>query len=502
MAIARPSETVPSVSIKLALTLALVVATQFAIFDQPMGWPIGGFCLACLAGVLALHKAIWRKPLALAAAGVAAALAVILIDRFSPIGLLFFWVMLSSAALLGLADGFDDVLRWSQRLIAHGFISLFGPLIDAIDTAASLPAGSVRRWSARTPIVILPLVGGVIFLSLFSAANPVLADWVSRIQLPVLDVEFFARTIFAGFVVVIVWGFLRPRLIPRLMDPLASGPLRLSVATLALSLVVFNALFALQNGLDVAFLWSGAPLPGQVTLADYAHRGAYTLILTALLAGAFVLVCLDPGAPASKSRAVRWLLVVWTLQNLFLVASSALRTADYVDAFGLTRLRLAAFVWMGLVAIGLALVTIRILSGRSTGWLANANALALGLVLLGSSAVDYGAIAASWNVHHPKRATGNIDICYLQRLGEPALVSIVELEHQTKDPILGETLAGARQWVLSDAERAQSKPFGWRFRTARRLRAIDAMGPLPPTPVNHRNCLGAAPRPAAPPSSQ
>jgi len=139
--------------------------------------------------------------------------------------------------------------------------------------------------------------------------------------------------------------------------------------TLILSLAVFNALFALQNVLDLTFLWSGAPLPGHVTLADYAHKGAYTLILTALLAGAFVLICLDPGAQASKSRSVRWLLVFWILQNLFLVASSALRLADYIDAYGMTRLRLAAFVWMALVAMGLVLITARILSGRSSAWL-------------------------------------------------------------------------------------------------------------------------------------
>ena len=64
------------------------------------------------------------------------------------------------------------------------------------------------------------------------------------------------------------------------------------LATLTLSLFTFNAIFAIQNGLDIAFLWSGAALPEGVTLAEYAHRGAYPLIATALLAGLFVLVAL------------------------------------------------------------------------------------------------------------------------------------------------------------------------------------------------------------------
>ena len=63
---------------------------------------------------------------------------------------------------------------------------------------------------------------------------------------------------------------------------------------MTLSLAAFNLIFALQNGLDIFFLWSGAPLPEGMTLAEYAHRGAYPLIATALLAGLFVLVTMRP----------------------------------------------------------------------------------------------------------------------------------------------------------------------------------------------------------------
>ena len=45
-----------------------------------------------------------------------------------------------------------------------------------------------------------------------------------------------------------------------------------------ISLALFNAVFAV-NILDIAFLWSGEPLPAGVSLADHAHRGAYPLIV-------------------------------------------------------------------------------------------------------------------------------------------------------------------------------------------------------------------------------
>src|SRR5690606_5734362 len=102
------------------------------------------------------------------------------------------------------------------------------------------------------------------------------------------------------------------------------------LASALLALATFNIIFAVQNGLDIAFLWSGAPLPGKITLADYAHRGAYALIATALIAGGLTLWMLRPGSATAAHPWARTLLVLWVAQNLMLVASSMLRTIDYV----------------------------------------------------------------------------------------------------------------------------------------------------------------------------
>ena len=42
--------------------------------------------------------------------------------------------------------------------------------------------------------------------------------------------------------------------------------------------------------------------PTASTYAAYAHRGAYPLIATALLAAGFVLVAMRPGGPAENRR--------------------------------------------------------------------------------------------------------------------------------------------------------------------------------------------------------
>jgi hypothetical protein len=58
------------------------------------------------------------------------------------------------------------------------------------------------------------------------------------------------------------------------------------------SLVIFNAMFLVQNILDAMYLWGGKQLPAGLTYADYAHRGAYPLMATALLTAVFVLLAL------------------------------------------------------------------------------------------------------------------------------------------------------------------------------------------------------------------
>ena len=74
-------------------------------------------------------------------------------------------------------------------------------------------------------------------------------------------------------------------------------------AAILRSLIVFNLMFAVQTMLDAAYLWGGVALPDGMSYASYAHRGAYPLIVTALLAAGFVLVAMRPGSATSADRA-------------------------------------------------------------------------------------------------------------------------------------------------------------------------------------------------------
>ena len=171
--------------------------------------------------------------------------------------------------------------------------------------------------------------------------------------------------------------------------------------------------------------------------------------------------------------------MLWVVQNVFLVASSILRTLDYIGAYSLTRMRIAALLWMGLVAVGLVLICWRMLRGKSSGWLINANVLAAGLVLAGCSLVDLGAVAAQWNVDHAREIGGDgppLDLCYLNRLDDASIITpLSELLNRPLAPANRDRVSWLRSLALTNLAARQSDWRDWTWRGQRRLDRATAL---------------------------
>ena len=247
----------------------------------------------------------------------------------------------------------------------------------------------LRNWA-------FPIGGTLVLGALLIGANPVLEQTLSQVLLIDLDALSLARrAVFWSGLGVLIW--------PLLTAPTPSAPLNLTTqewrtpeglntGSVLRALVLFNLLLALQSVMDFSILFGGAALPEGMSYATYAHRGAYPLLVTAMLAGAFA-VAARPFL--SEHKALKPLLLLWLLQNVFLTLSAALRLDLYIDAFGLTYLRLYALIWMALVAIGLLLVGWQVLRGRSSLWLM-LRACALGFGTLYACAfVNFAAVIAT-----------------------------------------------------------------------------------------------------------
>jgi hypothetical protein len=291
--------------------------------------------------------------------------------------------------------------------------------------------------------LLLPLVAITVFGGLLMVANPLIESAVLQISwgnsfdiflswlLPVTVLAFL-----------LVWAILKiPPLTPEEAadQPIISEgwrPQYFMPVPVILTLLILNSMFLVETLLDLQYVWSGTSLPAGLNYAEYVHRGSYTLIATAILAGALVIFALQPGSRSEESQPVRWLVYLWTFQNVFLVASSAKRTLSYVDAYGMTLWRLSGLIWMGLVATGLIFIMARVITKRSNLWLTNVNLGAAFALLLVCGLTDFRGFVADWNVERalvkidPTKTYNYLDIDsdYLFDLGPSALPSIHRLK--------------------------------------------------------------------------
>ena len=470
--------------LKAALAIGLVAAADGLFYGQRVvpGWTVGLFALALLGAAVVTHRALRRSRTALCLSLFAFLFALIQVETVSLMAWVLYWLALMLAVMASRAGGPPNVWPWVQRLVPAGFYALVKPALDMRRLWRASPGVRRIRLSAVWQALIVPLVGGAVFLLLFATANPVISATLGGLTWPAIDPW---RLVFWAFVLIVAWCVLRPpfRRKPRANPisatsrPTPPTPM-ISNAAMLISLSLFNLLFAVENGLDLAFLWSGARLPDHVTMADYVHRGAFTLIVAALLVAAFVLTALDPRSPLARVETLRRLVVLWIIQTLFLVASSILRTWDYVEAYSLTGLRVCALAWMGLVAMGLVLVCWRLLRDKSSAWLINANVAAAGAVLAMMSLLDVNAVAADWNVNHVRELSERgpeLDICFLQNQRESAIVPLAELLHRPLAAPLRARVASALWQSLALIHDNQAHWQSWTWRRTRRLARVKAL---------------------------
>lgn len=494
--------------LKLIASAVLVGVGDVVLFQNellPAGLGVMGVTMAALLAIA--QPAVVHDRRASFALALALLYGLAILYDASPLAMVLCLIALAMALLLPRTGAFDDGWRWAQRLALHGIFSVPGPLPDLFRIARARRARQVQGVGLRgiVPAVFVPVIGTLIFLALFAAANPVIEAWVDRLSLPRIDDSTFGRMVLWAFLLWLSWWLLRPKRVRFLLGTF-DGRSDLALAgfgpaSILLSLIAFNGIFLVQNVMDAAWLWGLLPLPDGITLASYAHRGAYPLIVTALLTALFVIVALRPGSATATQPTIRWLVILWIGQNLFLVFNAALRTVDYVEAYSLTILRIGALLWMGLVAAGLVLVLWRMLAGKSAAWLINANLALAGLLLTAVCYVDLGAISAQWNIRHAREAGGEgapLDLCYLNALDGSALLPLIELEQRQLGGSFGERVSQVRRQVhyrlidgLTEGE--------WQWLDSRRLRRADALlgGAIGPRP-DERSCDG---RPYPPPAT-
>ena len=453
---------------RIPLAALVVVAADWLLYGEKPALALAVFAgLAALASWLV--NPVRADPAGRIVAGLATAAGIlpVVVDPNALSVAILVVALSGQASLLG-------QVRPAWPLMARA--CLLGPLAGPLRLLRDF--WRLHRVSSRTarrhrigPALVgwlVPCGLSAVFLALFADANPILDDWLARLDpIHLMRGLDSGRVVFWVLILLAAWPLLhvvtprRPGLGWRWSGPARESPV-FGRSVVLRSLLLFNAVFALQTGLDATYLWTGHALPAGMTHASYAHRGAYPLMVSALLAGAFTIAAARLEEAGHGRSLARTLLILFVSQNILLVASAILRLNLYVDAYGMTYWRLSAMVWMGLVCFGLTTIAIKILARKSTGWILRTNVLATIVVLYACSVAPIAGIVARSNLGRCLEGTCDavpLDWVYLRRLGPQVIPALDDAIRLSRDPSLTDRAARTRTRL---AEVFMAETRGWK----------------------------------------
>ncbi|MER7706873.1 DUF4173 domain-containing protein [Kitasatospora sp. NPDC097605] len=375
--------------------------------------------------------------------------------------------LLSTVWAVGLASlALHGGRRWSGVLLA--LPGLLWQLVPALGWAREGLRG--RGGNVRGRVV--PVLKGVgvaavllaVFGALFASADAAMADVLGSLVPSLEGGELPARVALFVLGLATALGFAHIAAGPRRWDRTrvrpgrARGRMEWALPLTALNLM-FGA-FAVVQG--VVVLGGGESVLERTGMSrsEYARQGFWQLLVITVLTLVVVAVAKRwaPRGTETDRRLARLLLGALCLLTLVVVASALGRMWFYVDASGLTTLRLwvlAVELWLGVVFMLLIAAGLT----PSAGWLPRAVVLSAALAAAGYGLIGPDALVAEQNVARFER-TGQIDLRNVRGLSADAVPALdrlpgdyrtcalgvvaADLENAGPTPWYADSLAGAR----------------------------------------------------------
>lgn len=413
-------------------------------------WALGGLALLV---VPALRDAGWPSLLAIVSAFALGSLA--LHGSRSWLGMFL--------GSLGLLTSVAESLGWGARGVRDRM------------------AGSRGRWGVVFRSTVVAVVLLIVFGALFASADAAFADVLGSLM-PDVSVGDSPWRFFLGVLGLV--GALAAAYT-------AAAPVRWDGLTVrpgkargrlewALPLVVLNLLFAAFLAIQLTVLLGGydkVMAETDLSYSQYAREGFWQLLWATLLTLLVIALALRwaPRGGARDRTLVRGVLGTLCLLTLVVVASALRRMDLYVDAYGLTRLRIsvaAVELWLGVV---LVLIMAAGAFGAKMLPRAVAASAAVGVLAFGLISPD-GLIAeqnvARYDRHH------SIDVEYLRGLSADAVPALDTLPEPLRSCALEE---------IQRSLRSSDEP--WYATSWGEARARDILGDWDPG-YRTRDCSG------------
>ncbi|MFE4651741.1 DUF4153 domain-containing protein [Streptomyces sp. NPDC056707] len=326
-----------------------------------------------------------------------------------------------------------------------GSVGLFSSAVDGVRWGAlgirDRMAGSRGRWGVAFRSTAVAVVLLIVFGTLFASADAAFADVLGNLMpdASLGDSPWRLFLFVVGLVGALTAAYTAAAPIHWDRITVRAGKARGRVEW-ALPLIVLNLLFAVFIAIQLTVLLGGydkVMAETDLSYSAYARQGFWQLLWATLLTLLVIALALRwaPRGEARDRTLVRIVLGTLCLLTLVVVASALRRMELYVDAYGLTRLRIsvaAVELWLGVVLI---LIMAAGVFGAKLLPRAVAASAAVGVLVFGLVSPD--GLIAEQNVQRYRNDHG-IDIDYLRGLSADAVPALDTLPEPLRSCALGE----------------------------------------------------------------
>jgi hypothetical protein len=344
---------------------------------------------------------------------------------------------------------FISLINASYSMLASPFVH-FARYVNGFKQEENSVKSSSQLKLYKLASFGIPIVVTVVFVILYSNANPVFANTIDAIKFDFISFEWLRFTFFGGlFLFGIIyfikldllnqWDLQTSNYLTRNRNSIASGlhnlALKYEYKTGVILLSLLNIVILLFNIFDINLLLGGR-LPEGYSYSEYVHQGVNTLIFSIILAILIILYFFRANLNFySKNKQLIGLSYFWITQNIILAAGVIYKNHAYIIEYGLTYKRIGVYVYLALALFGL-LTTIYKLKHHTNHWhLLRINSWVAYMVLVLFSFINWDTLITTFNLSLEKRP----DYEYLCKLSNANLVQLISHEQKTGQLTLIET---------------------------------------------------------------
>jgi hypothetical protein len=430
-----PAVTPKQIILSLCGCLVVVFGADFLFWGAAPGISLGIFCFILMGSILAtreLSVVMERTTLILSLLLTGAIAASILEISFTNISVLLgLFIMLAGETFF--LNRQPCWTRWFSQI--GGLLRFPGRLFWAWRSSVSLlpssASGTIRIFGWLAGVLLPVLLLTLIFSCVLGSGNAILGSWINKILSGfwswIVSFDFsIGRILFWILIAPLSLAFIRPSeegkswwgWLERDSRFAPSKQPSFAYWRSVLILIALNLLFFAANSIDCFYLWAHQEIPAGSNYTEYVHQGTAQLIIATILSALVLISIFHQDVSISEHSLLKGAALLWIAQNIFLLTSVALRLKFYVDASGLTPLRISLLIFLLIVATGFVLLSCKIMLDKSLPWLLGANAALVFAVFYIVQFLDLGSMAASYNVSRwEKDPSHPLDIHYLQTLG-------------------------------------------------------------------------------------